>query len=89
VKGTHLVHLRLPALAISSWGQLASHVERRCGECVARRLFLSRRDYEALRANETERDPDAAGLFFRQGTGPYVAPLLGRGVAIYEQPEAH
>ncbi len=83
---TQHVRLRVPRFALASWPTLRGYVEKRVGApVVAKRLFLARADWEALRAVEFNKDPEATRLQFRQGIGPYVAPLLRRGLAIYEQ----
>jgi hypothetical protein len=79
------VRVRLSGLAISTWATLAAEVERQTGQgIVPRQLFLSRADYETLRAAETARDAEAARAFFRPRIGPSVAPLLQAGTALYE-----
>jgi hypothetical protein len=79
-----VIRLRVPPLALASWAQLAAVVEKRIGARVKPiRLHLSRRDYEALRDAEAARDAKAAGAFFKARVGPYVAPLLRSGTAIY------
>ena len=85
-----LRRLLVPSLALRSWPKLAASVERQIGEpLVPRRLFLSRADYEALRAACFASDADWARDFFALRKGrfrraPYVAPLLPRGTAVYE-----
>ena len=77
--------VRAPSLALGSWAQLSSAIEQQIGERpVPYRLYLSRSDYEAVRDAEAARDPAAARRFFRARVGSYVAPLLPRGIAIYE-----
>lgn len=85
MKPARVIRLRLPRLARSSWAQLSAFVEKRLAErVIPHRLFLARADWEALRASEAARDAEAARHFFRAKVGPYVAPLLPRGAALYE-----
>jgi hypothetical protein len=75
------IRMRVPRLALSSWAQLVAFVEKRIGErIIPRKLFLSRRDYEALRKTQPEW---ARNHRFRRA--PYVAPLLPRSTALYER----
>jgi hypothetical protein len=77
-----LVRFRLPHLALS-WASLTSYVEGRFGDCALSRLFLSRPDFEALRREQNERDFKAS-LGAPHAKGPFCAPLLHRGIAIYD-----